>query len=190
VVIREEGGQRARQSIMRESHNTNEMCSMISLVMGWLYVSTQIYFKHGGDSKMASILDLTKERDAQIDQHLRDDYVIWLNSVRPDGRPHAVVVWFLWDGDSVLIFSKPNNQKVRNIANNENVLLAVDNTHDGADPITIEGTATLLAPGVIDAASPAYVAKYAEEMKGINTTPERMAAEYSQAIRIQLSKVI
>lgn len=139
---------------------------------------------------MASILDLTKEREAHIDQRLRNDYVIWLNSVRPDGRPHAVVVWFLWDGESVLIFSKPNNQKVRNIANNENVLLAFDNTHDGADPITIEGTATLLAPGTIDAAAPAYVAKYAEEMKEINTTPEQMAAEYSQAIRIQLSKVL
>jgi hypothetical protein len=41
---------------------------------------------------MTSILDLTKKRDAHIDQRLRNDITIWLNTVRPDGRPHAVVV--------------------------------------------------------------------------------------------------
>ena len=25
-------------------------------------------------------------------------------TVRTDGRPHAVVVWFLWDGEAILIF--------------------------------------------------------------------------------------
>ena len=139
---------------------------------------------------MASILDLTKERDAHIDQRLRHDEVIWLNSVRPEGRPHAVVVWFLWDGESVLIFSKPNNQKVRNIEQNENVLLALDDTKDGSDPITIEGTATLLAPGTVDATSPSYLAKYGEGIKGMGSTPEKMAAEYSQAIRITPTKVL
>ncbi len=139
---------------------------------------------------MASLLDLTKERDAHIDQRLHNDEVIWLNSVRPDSRPHAVVVWFLWDGESVLIFSKPKNQKVRNIERNENVLLSLDNTNNGADPITIEGTATLLAPGTVDVTSATYLAKYAEGIKGIGSTPEKMAAEYSQAIRITPSKVI
>ena len=139
---------------------------------------------------MASLLDLTKERDAHIDQRLHNDEVIWLNSVRPDGRPHAVVVWFLWDGESVLIFSQPKNQKVRNIEKNENVLLALDNTNNGSDPITIEGTATLLAPGTVDPTSSSYLAKYREGIKGIGSTPEKMAAEYSQAIRITPSKVL
>ncbi len=139
---------------------------------------------------MISILDLSKERDAHIDQRLHNDEVIWLNSVRPDGRPHAVVVWFLWDGETVLIFSRPKNQKVRNIEQNENVLLALDDTKNGSDPITIEGTATLLAPGTVDATSSSYLAKYREGIKGIGSTPEKMAAEYSQAIRITPSKVL
>jgi PPOX class probable F420-dependent enzyme len=95
---------------------------------------------------MASILDLTKERDAHIDQRLRLDTTIWLNTVRPDGRPHAVVVWFLWDGEAIFIFSQPKKQKLRNLQHNPNVLLAVDNTYEGSDPIMIEGTATLLQP--------------------------------------------
>ena len=139
---------------------------------------------------MASILDLTQERHAHIDQRLHNDEVIWLNSVRPDGRPHAVVVWFLWDGESVLMFSRPKNQKVHNIRHNSNVLLALDNTNSGDDPITIEGTATLLAQGEADAALAAYIKKYGEGIKLLGFTPEQMVSEYSQAIRITPTRVM
>ena len=139
---------------------------------------------------MASVLDLTKERDAHIEQRLHNDPVIWLNSVRPDGRPHAVAVWFLWDGDTFLIFSRPNNQKIRNIQQNAHVLIAVDDTHQGDDPITIEGIARLLAPGEVAVTSPAYLEKYSERIKQIGFTPEQMAAEYSQVILITPTRVL
>ncbi|HEY4383704.1 MAG TPA: pyridoxamine 5'-phosphate oxidase family protein, partial [Ktedonobacteraceae bacterium] len=66
------------------------------------------------------LLDLTKERDAHINQRLQNDLIVWLTSVRPDGRPHSVAVWFLWDGEAFLLFSRPINQKVRNIQHNAN----------------------------------------------------------------------
>lgn len=133
---------------------------------------------------MASILDLSKKRHEHVDQRLRDDVIVWLTTVRPDGRPHSVAVWFLWDGEAILIFSKPANQKIYNIQQNPNVLLAIDNTKNGADPITIEGQATLLTDGDTSVTLAAYVAKYGERIKGINYTPEQMAAVYSQGIRI------
>lgn len=133
---------------------------------------------------MASILDLTKKRDAHIDQRLRNDITIWLNTVRPDGRPHSVVVWFLWEGDSILIFSQPNKQKLRNIQQNSNVVLAIDNTYEGSDPITIEGTATLLQSGEVNTAHPSYIEKYGEHIKRMGSTPEQMAVSYSEPIRI------
>ena len=139
---------------------------------------------------MASILDLTRERDAHIDQRLRNDITIWLNTVRPDGRPHAVVVWFLWDGEAILIFSQPKTQKLRNLQHNSNVLLAVDNTRDGSDPITIEGIASLLMPGEVNTALPGFVEKYSEYIKQIGYTLEEMAAEYSQPIRIIPTRVM
>jgi len=139
---------------------------------------------------MASILDLTKERDAHIDQRLRTDPIIWLITVRPDGRPHAVAVWFLWHDEALLIFSRPKNQKIRNIQAHPDVLLAVDDTQGGSDPITIEGTATLLTIGEVDVSHPAYIEKYGEGLKQLGSTPAQMAAEYSQAIRIQLTRVV
>ncbi len=139
---------------------------------------------------MTSILDLSKKRDAHVNQRLHDDTIVWLNTVRPDGRPHAVAVWFLWDGETILIFSKPANQKVSNIRQNRNVLVAIDDTHDGADPITIEGHATLLAENDVDTTLAAYITKYGERMKDINYTPEQMAAAYSQGIRIVPTRVV
>jgi PPOX class probable F420-dependent enzyme len=139
---------------------------------------------------MAPLLDLSKERDKHIDHHLRRHLIVWLVSVRPDGRPHAAAVWFLWDGETFLIFSKPNNQKVRNLRHGANVVLALDDTHKGEDAITIEGTATLLTPGEIDATFSAYLEKYKDGIKEIGFTPEQMAKEYSQPIRITPTRII
>ncbi|MBV9228713.1 MAG: pyridoxamine 5'-phosphate oxidase family protein, partial [Chloroflexi bacterium] len=77
------------------------------------------------------MLDLTKAYDAHVDQRLRTEPIIWLNSVRPDGRPHSVPVWFLWDGATFLIFSKPSSQKIRNLRQNKYVTLALDGTDEG-----------------------------------------------------------
>ncbi len=38
-----------------------------------------------------------------IEERLRSNEMVWLTTVRPDGRPHSVPVWFLWDGATVLI---------------------------------------------------------------------------------------
>ena len=72
------------------------------------------------------MLDLTKERDAHIDERLRAELMMWLSTVQPDGRPHLVPVWFLWDGRTILIFSRPNQQKLRNLRHNPNVVVALD----------------------------------------------------------------
>jgi PPOX class probable F420-dependent enzyme len=90
----------------------------------------------------------------------------------------------LWDGSSFLIFSRPHNQKISNIQHNPCVLLIVDDSHLGADPIVIEGEATLLAPGEIDLTTPAFVEKYGERITHIGYTPTSMAAAYSQSIRV------
>src|SRR5258707_11511094 len=102
------------------------------------------------------VLDLNDPKQAHKDQRLRSDPIIWLCSVRPDGRPHAAAVWFLWDGSSILIFSMPTAQKLRNLRHEPRVILALDDTHAGDDPITLEGTAEILEPSVVTPQLPAY----------------------------------
>jgi PPOX class probable F420-dependent enzyme len=130
------------------------------------------------------MLDLSQERDAHIDQRLRTELIIWLGTVRPDGRPHLVPVWYLWDGSTVLIFSQPHAQKVRNLRHSAQVVLALNTSEDGEDVVILEGTARLRPDRTVDSTLPAFVTKYDQAMADINTNPQKMAAEYSQAIEI------
>lgn len=130
------------------------------------------------------MLDLSKPQDAHMDQRLREDKILWLGTVRPDGRPHLVPVWFLWDGATIYIFSIPEQQKVRNIRQNPHVILGLDDTKAGEDVITIEGTAALVDDSSATPESPDYVKKYGEMMRDINLDPTKMAAVYAQAIAV------
>ncbi len=133
-------------------------------------------------------LDLTVDKDRHMDERLRSSLIIWLGSVRPDGRPHLVPVWFLWDGATILIFSQPDNQKIRNLQTNPNVILAVDDTMGGDDVVEVEGRAELLPPGSVDSTLLAYAQKYAALFSEM--TPQTMAEVYSQAIRITPTRFI
>jgi len=132
---------------------------------------------------MSAFLDLARSKDVHIDERLRSDLIIWLGTVRPDGRPHMVPVWFLWDEGTVLIFSKPG-QKVRNLRQNSQVMLALDNTENGNDVVLFEGQATLLPDGDVDTTLEGYATKYAGLLAAYGWSPQSMAMEYSQAIRV------
>ncbi len=136
------------------------------------------------------MLDLSQSKHAHIDQRLRSDIIIWLTTVRADGRPHSVAVWFLWDGTQFLIFSRPKNQKVRNLRSNPNVVLALDNTANGSDVIVIEGTAELIDDPDVKVTVAAYAEKYAATLKSMGWTAASMAADYSQGIRIKPTKLL
>jgi PPOX class probable F420-dependent enzyme len=132
--------------------------------------------------------DQTHPKNAHIDQRLRTNPIIWLTTVRSDGRPHAVAVWFLWDGEKFLIFSQPNTQKLRNLQHSSHVTLALDDTHGGGDVIVIDGEAELLTNPDVNAALPAFAEKYAENLQRMGTSAEAMAKSYSQGIRITPTK--
>ncbi|HUP27425.1 MAG TPA: pyridoxamine 5'-phosphate oxidase family protein [Chloroflexia bacterium] len=134
-----------------------------------------------------SSLDLSQPKQAHTDQRLRTDAIIWLGTVRPGGRPHLVPVWFLWDGDTILIFSK-NDHKIRNLQGNNRVMLALDDTKGGGDVVMVEGEATLLERGSVTPALPAYAQKYAQQLAQYKWTGESMGREYTEPISITPAK--
>jgi len=117
---------------------------------------------------------------------LKVEYFIWLTTVDPTGKPQPRPVWFVWQDDSVLIFSQPAAHKVKHIQQNPNVSLHF-NTED-----TLGDKRVVIFTGraVIDAATPpahtvrAYMRKYKSGIQGLNMTPSQFAQEYSCAIRI------
>ena len=71
--------------------------------------------------------------------------LVWLTSVRPDGRPHATPVVAAWHHDTVYFTTARREQKARNMSTNPHVLVTVgaNGWNHGIDVI-IEGRAHLV----------------------------------------------
>ncbi len=136
------------------------------------------------------MLDPTNPKNAHIEERLRNDLMIWLSSVRPEGRPHIVPVWFLWDGESILIFSQPHTQKIRNLRHNPNVMLALDDTKSGNDVVMFEGKAELLNEPTENTTIAAYATKYDSLLRSMGWDAATVAAQRSQPIRITPTRFI
>jgi PPOX class probable F420-dependent enzyme len=120
----------------------------------------------------------------RIDRLLRTEPVLWLSSVRPDGRPHLVPIWFSWDGRDILVASKPHAQKIRNVRANPTVMLALGEAEDDFDVGLLEGRAELLDSPSAAVLPPRHLSKYTARMAAIGLSREEFLATYSQVIRI------
>lgn len=134
-------------------------------------------------------LDTSTDLGARVARRLVQEQVIWLTTVREDGRPEPSPVWFLWDGETFLIYSRPNTLKLRNIAVRPHVSLSFNSTETGGDVVVFAGEARIAegAPPATDV--PAYLEKYGQGIANIGMTPEGFAAAYSVPIRVTPSKV-
>src|SRR2546421_5094168 len=140
--------------------------------------------------RKSPMADQTKPNNAHVEQRLREEPIVSFTTVRPDGRPHTVLVWFLWDGETFLIFSQPGNLKIRNLQRNPHITLALDGTKQGGDVVTVEGEAELLSEPSRTMTVPAYGEKYASLIKTMGADSERLVEDYSQPIRIKPTKFL
>jgi len=79
-----------------------------------------------------------------VDAQLNALRTVWVSSTRPDGRPHSVPVWYLWeDGDApAIVFSSlENSQKTRNLEHQSWVVI---HAGDGDDTYIFEGEAEII----------------------------------------------
>jgi PPOX class probable F420-dependent enzyme len=135
-----------------------------------------------------SVLDPSDRRHRKILDRLQDELVIWLTTVRADGQPQAVPVWFAWDGESFRIFSQPGKPKLKNIRRNPRVNLHLRATETGGDVVVFEGVAEL-PDGPPATELPDYIQKYAEQMDAYGWTPKGFAEDYSEPLRVRPEKV-
>jgi len=130
------------------------------------------------------MLDVTTEAGARADGRLREEEIAWLTTVRPDGQPQSVPVWFLWDGETFLIYSQSGRQKLKNIARNPRVDLNLNSNAYGGDVVRAEGTAEIVndVPPANEVGE--YLEKYREAIARIGYDPDGFARAYSVALRV------
>ena len=134
------------------------------------------------------LLDTSTPEGKRVQKRLRNELIIWLATSGADGRPHAVPVWFWWDGKSFLIYSVPG-QKVKDIEANPNVALHFNTTADGDDVVRIDGEAAQLRRHPLAYRVPTYIRKYARLVKSYDWTPEDFSRKYHIALRIKPTRV-
>ena len=129
-------------------------------------------------------MDTTDLAVARIRMFLEKEPVIWLSTTRADGAPHLVPTWFVWDGEAIVIVSKPGAVKVRNLRADPRAMLALGDAEADFDVCLLEARAELLAEPAGAALPAGFEAKYAARIRALDLTPVQFARTYSQVIRI------
>lgn len=135
-------------------------------------------------------IDTSTEFGKRVQHQLETETVIWLTTVDGDGRPYPSPVWFVYEDDgSVLIYSRPNQTKLRNIAANARVALNFDSENKGERVTIFEGAAVIdeSAKAVSERAD--YLEKYRDRIPTLDMTNETYSQTYSVAIRVVLQSL-
>ena len=131
------------------------------------------------------MLDTTTEAGARVDRRLREEEVAWLTTVRSDGQPQSVPIWFLGDGETFLIYSQQGRQKLKNISRNPRVGLKLNSNAHGGEVVRAEGVVEI----VEDFPPATEVGEYLEKCRAaiarIGYDPEGFARDYSVPIRVR-----
>jgi PPOX class probable F420-dependent enzyme len=90
------------------------------------------------------------------EERLTKSHDYWLATVRPDGRPHVMPVWGVWDDGAVWFSSSLGSRKAKNLEVNPRAVVTTD---DALDPVIVEGDAKL-------ARDEASIARFTECVNG------------------------
>lgn len=134
--------------------------------------------------------DLSSDDRERVEARLQHNLIAWLTTVRPDGQPVTVPVWFLQRNDeTILVYSQPTSPKLRNISANPKVSFALDVSDLGRNVVRLEGVARLAEDIAPADQQSSYLAKYSERIAALFESPERFSALFSAALIITPTKL-
>jgi len=126
----------------------------------------------------------------RVARRLRESKVVWLTTVGRDGTPQPNPVWFLWDGaDSVLVYNRPDAQRLRHLAERPHLSLNLDGNGAGGDIVVLTGAARRDDAMPPPDANEAYLAKYRDDMVRVSGSLEGFAQEYPVPLVIEVRRI-
>lgn len=129
---------------------------------------------------------MLKERIREI---LDRDLIGFITAVDESGQPQTAPVWFVRDGDDLIVYNKPETPRFASIAANPRVAFTLRGDEKARSLVTMEGLATKEEnlPPAED--FPGYLDKYAAEIAALGWTPDTFSADYTTPIRIVVTRV-
>ena len=139
---------------------------------------------------MTFAIDTTTDLGAKVAQRIEHQTLGWLTTVGADGTPQPNPVWFLWNGGMFLIFSKPGQSKLANIARSPRVAFNLEATDDQEQITIFTGTAEVTTSDTLgEHLLDRYAERYAARLPGIGMTREQYEAAYTAVIRFTPEKL-
>ena len=133
--------------------------------------------------------DINSQFGARVHDRLQKETIAWLVTTDGQGTPQPSPVWFLWDGQSMLIYSRPDTPKLRNIAGNPRVAVHLDGDGRGGDIVVLTGRATIDYDVPPATEIPEYITKYHAGILSIGMTHESFADAYNVPVRFMPEKL-
>jgi PPOX class probable F420-dependent enzyme len=136
------------------------------------------------------MIDFKTELGRKAKRHLEEEYVIWFTTVGADLTPQPRPVWFIWEGESFLIFSQPDTHKLSHLKQHPRVALHFNTDTSGdQDVVVFLGQAEIVSDASPAHEISAYFEKYRTGIADLNMTPGEFSREYSVAIRVTPTKL-
>jgi len=121
----------------------------------------------------------------RVRRHLAEEAVIWYTSVAHDGTPQPNPVWFVWDGESILVYNRATAARIAHARRGGRVALHFDSQDAGTEVVVFIGS-----PEIDQRAPPAhenaaYLAKYRERMLSVAPSLTQFSQAYPVAVRVR-----
>jgi PPOX class probable F420-dependent enzyme len=129
------------------------------------------------------MIDFTSDLGRRALSLLKDQTVIWFTTVGGDQTPHPRPVWFHWDGESLLIYSKPDAHKLRHLRRCPRASVHFNTDDDGSEVVVLTGEARVESKTPAADKNRDYLRKYQNGIASLGMTPEDFASDYAVPIR-------
>ncbi|CCH29889.1 TIGR03667 family PPOX class F420-dependent oxidoreductase [Actinosynnema sp. NPDC047251] len=117
--------------------------------------------------------DPSTEFGARVARRLREDMIAWVTSVDRAGTPQPAPVWFLWEDDAILFYSKPDAKRLDRLKANPRTSVNLNDEGLGRDVLVLTGSLTRedgIAPAHLHEAFTAKYGKLSTDSFGTHET--------------------
>ncbi len=91
------------------------------------------------------------------EQRLKKSHNYWITTVKPDGSPHTMIVWGLWQDGRFVFSTGSTSRKTRNLAANPNCIVCTEHAQEA---VIVEGVAEVADVAARHKMIPVYERKY------------------------------
>ena len=113
----------------------------------------------------------------------------FLTAVDGSGQPQTSPVWFIRDGNDIVVYNRPDTPRFASIAHNPKVAFNLRGDRRGTGMVSLEGIVSRDESLPSPVAFPGYIEKYEREIESLGWTPDVFADMYRVGLRTVVTRV-